>query len=173
MKKTLIIAAAIAATLIAVLASTANKNDDIVRIHIRANSNVQLDQNLKYIVKDDVCDFLRPILAKAKTKAEAMTVLSQNLNGIKNACDASLRKLGAAYTSKIYLRQEEFPARDYAGKTYEAGIYDALIVELGEGVGNNWWCVIYPQLCFTSVGKEGFEYNSKIKELLNKIGGNQ
>ena len=73
---------------------------------------------------------------------------------ITSHINASLSDLGADYEAKIRIGKEDFPERNYAGEVYPAGEYTALIVELGEGTGDNWWCVLFPSLCLSAVKKE-------------------
>ena len=72
------------------------------------------------------------------------------------------------YRSRAEVRKEYFPTRVYDGATLEAGDYEALIIELGEGTGDNWWCVIYPPLCFTSASAD-VQYRSIIKDIIDKF----
>ena len=72
------------------------------------------------------------------------------------------------YKSRAVLREELFPTRTYDNLTLESGFYDALIVELGEGKGDNWWCVVYPPLCFVESG-HGYVYKSKIVEIIKNF----
>jgi stage II sporulation protein R len=78
-----------------------------------------------------------------------------------------LKENGFTYTSRASIRQEEFPTRTYGDFTLESGVYDALIVELGTGEGDNWWCVIYPPLCFTA-GNGNVTYISAIQQIIKK-----
>ncbi|MEG2014269.1 MAG: stage II sporulation protein R [Clostridia bacterium] len=149
----------------------ATLDEDCLRIHIRANSNSTDDQNIKYVVKDVVVDYLTPLLSEAKTKSEAKRIVLSNFNKIKEVADDVLKANGYSYRSNIVLHREEFPTRQYDDIVFEAGEYDALIVNLGEGVGNNWWCVAYPPLCFIggeSNGTNKIEYHSKLLEIIEQ-----
>ncbi|MDE6870093.1 MAG: stage II sporulation protein R, partial [Clostridia bacterium] len=115
-----------------------------LRIHIRANSNDTADQSVKYKVKESIVDFMTPALEGAKTKAEAMEILQNNIVAMKSVADATLAQNGYDYKSRVSLRKEEFPARTYGDLTLDSGVYDALIIELGSGDGDNWWCVGFP-----------------------------
>lgn len=161
--------AAVFATLAIVKDTQTSKADnDYLRIHIRANSNAQTDQSIKYIVKDEVVKFVTPYVAKSETKPAAIKIISGILSEIESVCDGVLEKNGYPYKSKANIRAEQFPTRVYGDLTLENGIYDALIIELGSGTGDNWWCVIYPPLCFTS-GTAGVEYRSAILDIINKF----
>lgn len=143
-------------------------NADYLRIHIRADSNEEEAQRVKYLVRDDVVAYLTPIVAKADEKEEAMRLLEENLSGIEKTANAVLQREGFDYTCKALLTLAEFPTRKYGFYTLEKGVYDALILKLGSGKGDNWWCVVYPPLCFA--GNENIEvrYKSLIAEKIEK-----
>lgn len=144
-------------------------NADFLRIHIRADSNDVNDQNVKYVVKNAVVDYLTPYLTEATSKDKAMAIVKSHLSGIEQVCNKTLSENGFDYASKARLAVEEFPDRTYNGVILEAGVYDALIVELGSGSGNNWWCVVYPPLCFVggeSNGANQILYKSKLMEII-------
>lgn len=150
--------------------ATAAVDTDYLRIHVRANSNEQIDQSVKYLVKDEVVKFITPYAAQCVDKDAAIKVISGILDGIEEVCDRVLRQNGFTYTSRASVRAEEFPTRVYGDLTLESGIYDALIIELGSGSGDNWWCVIYPPLCFTSATAD-VQYRSAIYDIINKFFG--
>lgn len=143
-----------------------------LRVHIRANSNSEEDQLVKYKVKEAVVDFLTPKIAAGSTFNDAYKILEQNLSNIEEVADNVLKENGFSYKSKATLCDEYFPTRSYGEYTLENGYYDALIIELGDGSGNNWWCVVYPPLCFIgSEGKNGtnITYKSKFIEIIQKF----
>lgn len=140
------------------------------RLHVRANSNSEADQSVKYLVKDEIVRFLAPLVAECDGKEEAMVAVSASLSQTEAAAERVLRQNGFGYEVRAEIRKEQFPTRVYENVTLEAGVYDALIVELGEGTGDNWWCVVYPPLCFTSAKNE-FVYKSKIMEIIEKFFG--
>ena len=154
--------------LVKTMGNEAQAETDYLRIHVRANSNSQTDQSIKYIVKDEVVKFITPYAAQCTDKEKAMEIISGILPEIEDVCDRVLKENGFAYKSKASVRAEEFPTRVYGDLTLESGIYDALIIELGSGTGDNWWCVIYPPLCFTS-GSASVEYRSAILDIINKF----
>ena len=150
------------------MGNTAEADTDYLRIHVRANSNSQTDQSIKYIVKDEVVAFITPYAAQCTDKAKAMEIISGILPEIEEVCDRVLAEHGFSYKSRASVRAEEFPTRVYGDLTLESGLYDALIIELGSGTGDNWWCVIYPPLCFTS-GTADVKYRSAIWDIINKF----
>lgn len=139
-----------------------------LRIHIRANSNGEEDQAVKYLVRDKIVEFLTPVVAECKTKDEALSKINARLPDAENVADGVLRANGYVYGARASIRKETFPTRVYEGVTLEAGVYDALIVELGTGKGDNWWCVVYPPLCFTA-GNGNVVYKSKIAEIVRRF----
>ncbi len=149
-------------------ADTESAGSEYLRIHVRANSNSAADQSIKYAVKDEVVAFITPYVAGCVTKERAMEIIGGLTDQIEDVCDAALGGLGAGYSSRAEVRTEYFPTRVYDGVTLEAGEYDALIIELGEGTGDNWWCVIYPPLCFTS-GTADISYRSIIADIIDKF----
>jgi len=143
-----------------------NPRTEYLRIHIRANSNEQREQAVKYAVKEAVVKYLTPFIAECDSKVKAQEMLYENLNGIETVADKVLKENGFNYASRASVKEEAFPTRVYGNLTLESGIYDALIIELGSGEGDNWWCVVYPPLCFTGEGA-GYEYRSKIKDIID------
>ena len=150
--------------------TTASAESEYFRIHIRANSNSAVDQNVKYLVKDEVVEYLIPLLSEAETKDEAERIINENLKNIESVADAVLSANGFSYKSKAYISFEEFPTREYDDLVLEEGFYDALILALGTGEGDNWWCVVYPPFCFLETkNSENYVYISKIWEIINNI----
>ncbi len=139
---------------------------EYLRIHIRANSNLSADQQIKYVVKDKIVDYLTPYIAECETKKEAQNMLNANLFSIEQVAKGVLLQKGFDYSVKASVREENFPTRVYDNVCLESGFYDALIIELGSGKGDNWWCVVYPPLCFTGEGRS-FVYRSKILDIIN------
>lgn len=148
--------------------------DSFLRIHIRANSNSAEDQAVKYKVKDKIVEYLTPILTEANTKQQAIKIISQNLQEISNVAGLVLKEEGYNYDANAVLRSEYFPIRCYDDVVLESGEYDSLIVELGNATGNNWWCVVYPPLCFVNTddtNSSNIVYRSKLLEIINGFFG--
>ena len=139
-----------------------------LRIHIRADSNEQKAQAVKYKVKDAVVEFLTPYIAECDTKEKAEKTISELLPNIQSVADKVLQEQGFIYKSTAEINNENFPTRSYGDFTLEQGYYDALIVKLGSGKGDNWWCVVYPPLCFTGSGTN-YVYKSKIAEIIKNF----
>ena len=152
--------------------STPQSNEDFLRIHIRANSNDPVDQTVKYLVKDEIVNYLAPFLASATDKESARKIVSAHLDGIERTADRVLKANGFDYLSRAELKKEEFPVRQYENLVLDSGVYDALILNLGSGTGDNWWCVVYPPLCFVGGelnGTNQIRYKSKLLELIEQF----
>lgn len=164
----------VAIFLVAGLCGGTTTQTEYLRIHIRANSNSEEDQAVKYLVKDAVVESLIPLLAHIETKEEAVRVMSENFEYIESVANQVLREEGFSYGSKAQIQNEHFPTRSYTLDnttiTLKEGYYDALILNLGSGEGNNWWCIVYPAFCFTKTRKfDNFVYISKIWEILKSV----
>ncbi len=142
-----------------------SNSEDPIRIHIRANSDGDYDQAVKYVVRDAVVDFLSSELSSVSGRRDAYKRISALTKQIENTAMGVLSKCGFSYGANAYMSYEMFPDRTYGDIFYPEGYYDALIVELGTGNGGNWWCVAYPPLCFYGSDEE-FRYSSIIEELL-------
>ena len=141
-----------------------------LRIHIRANSNSVIDQNVKYKVKDELVEKLIPMLSEINSFEEAKVKISQNFYYIESIADKVLSANGLNYRSHAKIKKEFFPTRSYENVTLNEGYYDALVVDLGSGEGNNWWCIIFPAFCFTnSSNSDNIEYISLIWEIIRNI----
>ena len=144
------------------------QKQEYIRIHIRANSNQEIDQNIKYEIKDCIVKYLTPYIASCQTKQDFEKIITKNLCNVENIANEILAQKGFLYKSNAKFCQENFPARSYNNFVLESGIYDALILELGEANGDNWWCVVYPPLCFVE-NNQDILYKSKILEILKSI----
>lgn len=160
----LLVCAAIATG--AIICNEKNAEADCIRIHIRAASNSQYDQSIKLALRDEVVAHLTPILSSAQNKKQAKALLKKELHNLTKLSNECLAQNNIEYTANCYLSKEEFPARKYGELIFESGEYDALIISLGEGKGDNWWCVAYPPLCFVPEGDGEVIYKSKILEII-------
>lgn len=143
---------------------------DCVRIHVRANSNSDADQSVKMKVVEKVVEYLSPRLAACRTPSDAKKEINAAISEIEKVANGVLAANGKKYTAKATLKREKFPTRNYDGINFSGGVYDALIVELGTGSGDNWWCVAFPPLCFVpEENSENFRYRSLIVELIRKF----
>ena len=145
--------------------------NECIRIHIRANSNTDEDQAVKLKVRDVITTYLSSILEHCKSKSEARDILSREKQTLVDIANNTLYSNNFTYKASIALKNEYFPDRKYDGYDFPEGNYDALIIYLGEGVGDNWWCVAFPPLCFCpeSDDSEKVVYKSWVKEWLDKL----
>ncbi|MDO4544482.1 MAG: stage II sporulation protein R [Clostridia bacterium] len=142
----------------------------ILRLHIRANSNSRRDQEIKLKVRDA----LLPYFEQSASYEDAREYLLENGRDIQSICESVLLAEGADYGVYLQLGTETFPDRTYEGTLYPAGDYDALIVVLGSGGGQNWWCVLYPPLCIVTpdgetVDTEDIEFESGLWKWLSSL----
>ena len=150
------------------------KKYDYLRVHIRANSNSSIDQDIKYIIKDEVVNFVSPYLIDCDTKQKSIDTINSLLANIENLCDNILLQNGFTYKSRARIDEEKFPTRSYENVTLESGAYDALIIELGSGKGDNWWCIVYPPLCFVNkseTNEQNIQYQSYLIKIIEKYFG--
>lgn len=143
---------------------------EYLRIHIRANSNSVEDQTVKYRVKEEVVDALIPLLSEIESFKQAKTTIEQNYSLIENVANNVLKQEGFTYKSNAKIENEYFPTRSYENITLEEGYYDALILELGSGEGDNWWCIVFPAFCFTKSQKsDNIVYISRIWDIIKSV----
>lgn len=141
-----------------------------LRIHIRANSNSYADQSVKYKVKDAVVEELTPLVSEIESFEEAKKVIEANFGFIESVADRVLEENDFTYKTHAKIDNEYFPTRTYEDVTLEEGNYDALILELGSGEGNNWWCIVFPAFCFTKTkNSDNIVYISRIWEIIKSV----
>ena len=121
-------------------------SSSLVRLHVIAASDETAEQELKLCVRDNVLEYLTPVLDKAESPEEAQRIINGELTSIKAAAEAC----AGGRSVSVTLGQEYYPTREYEGFTLPAGQYQSLRVILGEGKGHNWWCVVFPPLCVSA-----------------------
>ena len=119
----------------------------IIRFHVVANSDSREDQAIKLKVRDAVLNSMEADLRQIADIEEAREYLKQNLPKIQRIADETLKQLGCSEMSQISLCKEAFDIRHYDTFTLPAGVYESLRIVIGEGLGQNWWCVSFPALC--------------------------
>ena len=142
--------------------------DQYLRIHIRADSNEAQAQAVKYYVRDELVEYLKPLVADCQKKEDAIKGIAAKLWEVEEIASSVLRERGFSYGASAEITKESFPTRVYGEYTLPAGEYTALIIRLGRGEGDNWWCVVYPPLCFAASSNE-VVYKSKLKEIFNGL----
>ena len=125
-----------------------NIASQIVRFHVRANSDSDSDQQLMLKVKDEIITYLRPMLEKSKSLEESKQILSRHTDDIKSKAESVLKKEGSTQSVSVYFENSYFPMKTYGDVTFPPGVYEAFRIDIGESTGRNWWCVLYPPLCF-------------------------
>ena len=122
----------------------------MIRLHVIANSNSDADQALKLKVRDKVLDFTTNVLQRSENMEDAQRQLQDALGRIESIAQREIVSRGYNYPVTAQLTSTEFPLKEYDGFSLPAGEYMALRLVIGEGEGQNWWCVVYPPLCVTA-----------------------
>lgn len=122
--------------------------EQIIRLHVIANSDTDEDQELKMKVKETIVTYLRGEMQDATSVDEARQAIREHLPEIEEIAAEKMRAEGYEYSAEATLEESYFPVKEYGDLTFPAGNYEALRVKLGDSAGHNWWCVMYPSLCF-------------------------
>jgi stage II sporulation protein R len=140
----------------------------ILRFHVLANSDSEEDQGVKLKVRDAVGALMAEKLADADNLTASRQIVEDNLDVIRQTAEETLKREGYDYGATASLSTVEFPEKTYGAFTFPAGEYEALELVLGEGGGHNWWCVLYPNLCFRGSVYEVVDEDSekKLREVL-------
>lgn len=173
MKKYLILA-----SLILVFVPNLNKEseeiiipDEAIRFRVIAESNTKEDQETKTLVKDTLEKDLTNLLKNSNNINDTRNVLKQNQNHFENLIERTLLTNKINTTYKVNFGLNYFPEKNYKGVIYEEGYYESLVITLGSGNGENWWCVLFPPLCLmdgVENNTDEVEYKSFVKEMINK-----
>lgn len=121
--------------------------DDLLRLHVIANSDSVQDQQVKLLVRDRVLEVTEPLLAEADDQDEVRRILSEHLQQITDAAQQVLTDRGMPYQLSAQMATEYYPTRAYDTFSLPAGQYTGLKIRLGAASGHNWWCVVFPPLC--------------------------
>ena len=152
-----------------VMAQSIKIPDDAIRIRVVPNSNSDYDQEIKAKVKTNLESSMYNLLKNAKNSDEARTLIENNLEQIKNNVGDVLEQEKYNKDYNVNFGYNYFPEKKYKGITYDEGYYESLLVTLGEGKGDNWWCVLFPPLCLIEAEENTeTEYKSLVKELIDK-----
>lgn len=133
----------------------------VFRLHVIANSDSAEDQNLKYIVRDNIINYMKTLTKNAKTKEETINLVSCHLSDFEDIANKTIKDNGFDYKAKVSIGNFNFPTKKYGDISFPAGYYDALKIQLGNSNGQNWWCVLYPSLCFIDVSSGFVPEDSK------------
>ena len=125
------------------------EKESLIRIHVLANSDSQADQQLKLQVKDAVVRYLQPQLEQSQSIEESRQIIQDQLPQIAQTATNTLRQAGSSYDVTLQYGHFDFPVKYYGSFSLPAGNYEALRILIGQGKGQNWWCVLFPPMCFT------------------------
>lgn len=147
--------------------------DEVIRLHILADSDSELDQQIKLALRDVLLPYLNAATLDADTKEEALLQLTSQCEVLTEVANTALTAMGADYTATVSVESLYFPIRIYGSQTYLSedavifppGFYDSVQVILGEGKGHNWWCLAYPSLCFIDASYDYVPKDSKVYKL--------
>ena len=141
--------------------------DEVLRLHVIANSDSDADQELKLLVRDAILEETQKILKNAKSREEAEKIISENSALLENIALETVRKNQFDYPVTLELGREKYPTKNYESCAFPSGEYLSMRIKIGEASGENWWCVLFPPLClsaatdkdaFTSVGITDSQY---------------
>ena len=143
-------------------------SNSVFRLHVIANSDSNEDQTLKYKVRDDLLNYMNNICKKCNSKEEAINIVFEHQDEFKQVALETIKNEGYSYDVKIEIGNFEFPTKHYGDISLPAGFYDALKVDIGEAKGQNWWCVMFPSLCFVDISS-GIVPDESKEELQNTL----
>ena len=126
-------------------------SDSVFRLHVIANSDSKEDQELKYKVRDKVLEYMNLISKNCTSKEDVINLAKTHQEEFKNIAQNVIKENGYNYNVNIYIGKYDFPTKTYGDISFPAGNYDCLRIEIGESQGQNWWCVMFPPLCFVDV----------------------
>ena len=155
-----------------VKAVSCNLSDSVLRLHIIANSNSTDDQNLKLKVRDNIIKYMNILTSDCSNKSDVISKVSNNLDKFKEIAINTIKGNGYNYNVNLEIGNFYFPTKSYGDISFPSGYYDALKIEIGEAVGQNWWCVLFPPLCFvnSTTGIVPDESKEELKESVNSEG---
>lgn len=126
-------------------------SNNVFRLHVIANSDSKEDQELKYKVRDKVLEYMNTISKNCTSKEDVINLAKTHQEEFKNIAQNVIKENGYNYNVNIYIGKYDFPTKTYGDISFPAGNYDCLRIEIGESQGQNWWCVMFPPLCFVDV----------------------
>ncbi|MBU3092585.1 stage II sporulation protein R [Clostridium sp. CM028] len=137
----------------------------LIRFHVIANSDDKTDQKLKLKVRDSVLKYISPKLKDCKSIEESRKIIKNENKNIKKIAETVIKKNGFKYSVASTLSEENFPVKTYGNITLPQGKYEAYRIIIGTGTGQNWWCVMFPPLCFVDITKGNVSYEKTEKEM--------
>ena len=153
-----------------VSAVSTNLSDAVFRLHVIANSDSDEDQALKLTVRDALLNYMNQICSDCSSKEEAISIAERHKEDFQKIAEKTISHNGFNYSVKINMNNCYFPTKNYGDISLPAGFYDALRVEIGQAKGQNWWCVMFPSLCFIDIssGIVDDEAKENLEENLEK-----
>lgn len=130
---------------------SAHISESVLRLHVIANSDSVEDQNLKYLVRDKLIEYMNSLTTNCKSKLEAINIVKENLQAFEQIAKGVIKENNFDYDVTVEIGNFEFPTKEYGDIALPAGFYDALRVKIGNSKGKNWWCVMFPPLCFVDI----------------------
>lgn len=137
----------------------------LIRFHVIANSDSDEDQSLKLKVRDEVLKYMAPKLDNSKSLDESREILKNNNGKVKEIAKKIIKENGYNYDVETTLGKENFPDKTYGNITLPQGEYEAYRIVIGTGNGHNWWCVMFPPLCFVDMSKGQVSYDENEKQM--------
>ena len=145
--------------------------DNAIRIRVIGNSDSEYDQEKKQEIRKNVQLYMQELLKDAKNTEEARNIINDNLKNLNKELDNYLTQINYDKDYTINFGLNYFPEKEYKGIKYKEGLYESLLITLGEGKGNNWWCVLFPPICLLEAEEtetNEVEYKSFVKEIVEK-----
>lgn len=126
-------------------------SNNVFRLHVIANSDSNEDQDLKYKVRDKLIEYMKSLTTNISSKEEVIKIANNHISDFESIAKEVITENGFDYDVKVEIGNFSFPTKQYGDISFPAGFYDALKVEIGSAKGQNWWCIMFPPLCFVDV----------------------
>lgn len=143
-------------------------SDNILRLHVIANSDSSEDQNLKYLVRNSIIEYMNTICSTTNSKSEVIELVNNNIDNFKKIALNTISENGFNYPVNISIGNFYFPTKHYDNISLPNGLYDAVRVEIGNASGQNWWCVLFPSLCFID-NSSNLSYQDSLSSFENNL----
>lgn len=140
-----------------IIASSENISNKVLRLHILANSDSTEDQNLKLTVKEYFLDNTKDLF-NGKTLEDNINIAKNNIDYMENICNDCIEQNGYDYKATVSIDKEFFETRVYDDFTLPAGIYNSIKIQIGQGKGHNWWCIVFPSVCLSACTESMSDY---------------
>ena len=150
-------------------AISSNLSESVFRLHIIANSDSSADQELKLKVRDKIIEYMNTLTSNSSDKKDVISIVNNHLDSFKEIALNTIKENGYNYDVNIEIGNFHFPTKSYGDISFPASNYDALKIEIGDAIGQNWWCVLFPPLCFvnSSTGVVPDDSKNTLKENIN------